>query len=462
MSNPKQVYQLKVSLDEVMPPIWRRLLVVEDTSLVTLHEIIQRAMGWHNYHLHMFQIAGETYGDPADDEFGEFETKNETRYRLNQFGFREKAKFSYEYDFGDGWEHTILVEKILPADPAVQYPLCVTGKRACPPEDVGGVWGYEEFLETIADPNAGEHDEMLEWIGGEFDPEEFDLDGINQSLQHIKPTRRRRKSQPEPEEETDAGFKPSADDEKRMQKLAAWVQNLSREQAEVFESLPLRRDVLTFIDYLSKNKVVGTQSTGNLPLKAVQEICAQFVHPIKLEQTINGQTFKVRSEDEVWPLVFVHHLTFQSRLIDGGQARRWQPTPQGQMFSQLPAPIQVFLLLAIWWTEMDWLIAFSGGYGPADDLPDDFPLAAAACLQELSVGKKVAFESFANRLIEKGRLGTRPMMQMVVKRTVVDIMQMFGVLECEYVTDTSKGYKTEKLTNLCLTPVGKSLLGFVK
>lgn len=419
-------------------------------------------MGWQNYHLHMFQIAGETYGDPADDEFGEFETKNESRYRLNQFGFREKAKFSYEYDFGDGWEHTILVEKILPADPAVHYPLCVAGKRACPPEDVGGVWGYEEFLEIIADPNAGEHDEMLEWIGGEFDPEEFDLDAINQSLQQFKPTRGRNKSQPEPEEEPGAGFKLSAEDEKRMQKLAVWVQNLSQEQAEVFESLPLRRDVLTFIDYLSKNKVVGTQSTGNLPLKAVQEICAQFVHPIQMEQTINGQTFKVRSEYEVWQLVLVHHLTFQSQLVDGGQARRWQPTPQGQKFSQIPAPAQVSLLFATWWIAMDWMLVFSGGYGPAVDLSDDFKRAAIACLRELPVGKKVSFESFSERLIAKGHLGTAPMMQLVVKRTVVDMMQMFGVLECEYVTEKTNKYEYKNLTNICLTLVGKNLLDFVK
>jgi hypothetical protein len=460
MSNPKQVYQLKVTLDDVKPPIWRRLLVAEDTSLVTLHEIIQRAMGWQNYHLHSFTIAGQIYGDPEDDEFGDLGNKDETRYRLNQLGLKEKARFRYEYDFGDGWEHTILVEKILPADPAVHYPLCVTGKRACPPEDVGGVWGYEEFLETIADPNAAEHDEMLEWVGGEFDPEEFDLEQVNQSLQHLKPSRGGKKSQPEPEESPEDAMPPEAMEQ--MEKLAAWFQKLTRDQVETFENLPLRKNMLVFLDYLSKNKVMGTQSTGNLPLKTVEAICANFTPPIPMEHAIGRQTFKVRSEDEVWPLFFVHHLAFHSLLVEGGQAKTWKVTQVGHNFIQSPAPVQVFLLFTLWWTEVDWMVVFSGGYGPSDNLPDGFSQATLACLQELSVGKKVAFESFASRLIEKGRLGTRPMMQMVVKRTVVDMMQMFGVLECEYGTEKVNEREYKKLANICLTPVGKGLLGFVK
>ena len=189
MSTPKTVYQLKVTLDDSKPPIWRRILTPEDVTLADLHEIIQRAMGWGNYHLHTFNIGGKVYGDPEDDEFGDFGTVNEKRYRLNQLGLREKTKFSYEYDFGDSWEHTILLEKILPAEKGGHYPVCIKGKRACPPEDVGGVWGYDDFLEAIANPNHPERKEMLEWIGGDFDPEEFDLDDVNRSLQHFQPAR---------------------------------------------------------------------------------------------------------------------------------------------------------------------------------------------------------------------------------------------------------------------------------
>jgi hypothetical protein len=92
----------------------------------------------------------------------------------------------YEYDFGDSWEHELLVEKILPPEPGVRYPLCLKGKGACPPEDVGGVWGYDSFLEAIADPKHPEHDDMLEWVGGEFDPEAFDLDEVNEALRYVR------------------------------------------------------------------------------------------------------------------------------------------------------------------------------------------------------------------------------------------------------------------------------------
>ncbi len=461
MTTSKLVYQLKVTLDDSKPPIWRRLLVLEDTSLFTLHKIIQRAMGWQDYHLHMFTIAGQIYGDPADDETGDLGTKNEKRFRLNQFGFREKVKFSYEYDFGDGWDHTILIEKILPADASVRYPVCITGKHACPPEDVGGVWGYDSFLETISNPDDPEYDEKLEWIGGEFDPEEFDLDGINQALQRIKPTRGGKKSKLEPESEESLEDVIPPEALAQIEKLAAWFQQLTRDQLDIFENLSLRKNVLVFLDYLSKNKVVGTQATGNLPLKAIQEIVANFTPPISMEYTIGGQTFKVRSEDEVWPLFFVHHLAFHSFLVEGGQAKTWKVTQAGQNFIQSPAPVQVFLLFALWWTDVDWMIVFSGGYGPSDDLPKDFPLASLACLQELPVGEKVDFEPFANHLIEKGRL-KRDFGSILVSRTVVDVMQMFGVLDCEYVTDNSNGYEVKKLKSICLTPSGKQLLAFIK
>ena len=144
--------------------------------------------------LHMFKIAGQIYGDPADDGSGMLGTKNETLYRINQFSLREKSKFSYVYDFGDSWSHTILVEKITSTDPSAYYPVCVPGKRACTPEDVGDIWGYADFLEAIADSTHEEHDEMLEWAGGEYDPEGFDLVEVNEALRFIKPARGCRKS----------------------------------------------------------------------------------------------------------------------------------------------------------------------------------------------------------------------------------------------------------------------------
>jgi hypothetical protein len=110
---------------------------------------------------------------------------NERRFKLYQIAPAGGARFRYEYDFGDGWLHQVTVEKVLPADPEMRLPLCLKGKRACPPEDVGGVWGYENFLEAIRDPDHPEHDEYLEWVGGEFDPESFDIDDVNAALRGL-------------------------------------------------------------------------------------------------------------------------------------------------------------------------------------------------------------------------------------------------------------------------------------
>ncbi len=175
-----KVYQIKVTLWGSKPPIWRRLLVSGETSLYDLHKIIQVAMGWANSHLHQFIIDGEYYSLPS--EYDEEPVIDERKYRIAEMAPREKSKFVYEYDFGDSWEHKIVVEKILPADQDTQYPLCLKGKRACPPEDIGGVWGFAEFLEAMRDPTHEEHEMYAEWWDGEFDPEDFDLDGVNEML----------------------------------------------------------------------------------------------------------------------------------------------------------------------------------------------------------------------------------------------------------------------------------------
>jgi hypothetical protein len=181
------IYQIKVTLEYSKPPIWRRIQVPGDANLRKLHRVLQEVMGWSDYHLHRFIVGEAYYGEPHPDyeDFG-FQLRDEKRVKLAQIVPGEKFKFFYEYDFGDGWEHQLLVEKILPPEPGVHYPRCLKGKRACPPEDVGGVWGYDSFLEAIRDPDHPEHDDMLEWIGGEFDPEAFDLDEINAALKGIR------------------------------------------------------------------------------------------------------------------------------------------------------------------------------------------------------------------------------------------------------------------------------------
>jgi hypothetical protein len=178
------VYQLKITLRGIRPPIWRRVLVPGKFNLNKLHDVIQIAMGWTDSHLHQFIINGEPYGVPDADDWEP--VRDERRYSLIKIAPQEKSKFSYEYDFGDSWQHIILVEKILAPEAGVKYPVCIKGKRACPPEDVGGIWGYEEFLEAIRDPKHEEYDSYLEWLGEEFDPERCDLEEINEELGTVR------------------------------------------------------------------------------------------------------------------------------------------------------------------------------------------------------------------------------------------------------------------------------------
>ena len=173
------IYQIKITLNQIRPPIWRRVQVAEETSFATLHEIVQMAMGWQDYHLHEFEVVGRRIGPKIEDDFYGGSTFDEIDVKLCDVVQGENAKLKYTYDFGDGWVHEIRLEKILPRKEGVDYPICIAGKRACPPEDCGGVWGYESLLEAIRDESHEEHERMLEWLGGEFDPEYFDPDEVS-------------------------------------------------------------------------------------------------------------------------------------------------------------------------------------------------------------------------------------------------------------------------------------------
>lgn len=171
-----RIYQFKITLKEIQPSIWRRIQV-RDCTLDKFHGHIQLATGWTNSHLHHFQIGDQKYGDPdlMEENFAEFNYENSLDTMLSQVLPKtgKRFRFEYEYDFGDGWWHSVLFEGCLRAETGTRYPICVEGARACPPEDVGGTGGYEQFVEIIADPDQEEHDEWLTW-SGPFDPEAFD------------------------------------------------------------------------------------------------------------------------------------------------------------------------------------------------------------------------------------------------------------------------------------------------
>lgn len=176
-------YEIKIQLRGVTkPPVWRRLQVPADLSLDQLHEVIQTAMGWHDCHMHVFSDGWNSYGRP-DRELGH---QDERKAHLSQLLTQIGDKIGYTYDFGDDWLHDITLEKILPTDAEVTSAVCTAGKGACPPEDCGGVWGYENLKATLADPDAEEHADMLEWLGltsgDDFDPKEFSAEEVNRGL----------------------------------------------------------------------------------------------------------------------------------------------------------------------------------------------------------------------------------------------------------------------------------------
>lgn len=186
MAKSRAIYQLRITLQEIQPSIWRRIQVREDITLAQLHAILRTVMNWEDYHLHEFTIGRRQYSVPdPDDDMYERKVIDERQERLCDVVPRVGTQFLYLYDFGDGWRHELLLEAILIPDSNLQYPRCIAGERRTPPEDVGGTPGYEDYLEAIADPEHEEHENMLRWRGP-FDPEVFSAEEVNsQALEKI-------------------------------------------------------------------------------------------------------------------------------------------------------------------------------------------------------------------------------------------------------------------------------------
>jgi hypothetical protein len=186
-----EIFQLKVTLLDTDPPIWRRLLVPADLTLEQLHDVLQLAMGWEDCHMHDFRVGRQRFGqpDPMEGAFGGPRTASERTACLSDVLARVGSKAIYTYDFGDSWEHQIVLEKRLAAEAGRAYPACVAGERHGPPEDCGGIPGFYNLLDAIADPEHEQHEDLLDWLGGDFNPEVFSIDDVNRRL---APLQRRR------------------------------------------------------------------------------------------------------------------------------------------------------------------------------------------------------------------------------------------------------------------------------
>jgi hypothetical protein len=183
------VFQIKVTLKGIHPPIWRRVQTT-DCTLEELHALIQVTMGWEFEHLYRFNVGGVDYADL--DMMNDEDVEDACGTLLSEVlpVQNRRPRFQYEYDFGDSWIHQLIVEERFLPEKGVKYPICVAGQRACPPEDCGGPWSYPDFVEEVSNPDHTRHEETLEWVGGEFDPERFDLEAVNGELRRMR-TRKR-------------------------------------------------------------------------------------------------------------------------------------------------------------------------------------------------------------------------------------------------------------------------------
>jgi hypothetical protein len=398
------------------------------------------------------------YENPEEDETGVMGMVDEANYKLNKIIHHEGQRFRYIYDFGDSWDHTLVVEKISSAQESLRSPICLKGKRACPPEDVGGVRGYENFLKAIQDPEHDEHEDYLNWIGEEFDPEAFDLDEVKDRLRHMG--RGWSTESLDPWSVNESEFT-----EKEFDLDPSWSHNLPEDQLRVVEELPLRRDVIALLTYLRDNRVTGTPSTGNLPLKAVNEICSRFVNPPALETLIGDRAYKVRSESDIWPLHFRHILVSLARLTTGGMSRRWKLTQRGERFLKEPALLQVWLLVTTWWMKANWSIA-SPYYIDDESLPDGFSRLALEQMRDLPVGIPVDFKRFADRMIKESDMvwdspnnaNARQVLSSVIERTLVNISAEFDIYQKEYVPHEILGEEFQQLSTFQITSFGRGLL----
>ncbi|MCC7227280.1 MAG: plasmid pRiA4b ORF-3 family protein [Burkholderiaceae bacterium] len=185
---PKHVYQLRIELAEIVPRVWRTILVPDTTKLAKLDRIIQEAFGWTNSHLHEFRIQTRRYGmtDVVDEFDDDDELLDDRKFTLGSVLSDHTTSFIYAYDFGDGWEHLVVVENAFVANESNDWPVCIAGENACPPEDVGGVGGYEDFVEIITDPTHEDYLSMYRWCGGPFDPSGFDVNSANARIRRLR------------------------------------------------------------------------------------------------------------------------------------------------------------------------------------------------------------------------------------------------------------------------------------
>lgn len=303
-STPVSVFQLKLTLRHTKPAIWRRIRLASTTTLEDLHYIAQISMGWTNSHLHMFVTdSGQCFGSPEQDMDGMLEMLDETAVTVGELLRKPKQRLIYEYDFGDGWEHEVVLEKILPPLDDEPLPRCVHAVGKCPPEDVGGIGGFYAFLEAMEDPRHPEHEDVLAWWGEpQFDPDDVDVEDINEQLRMPEAIMEQRDTNDEVPDNFQGDFNGLSPDQMHQLLYTPFdsPQLLQWRESEQVAQAPILRMAKVLLTALA-DKDVKLTPKGNLPvvvvkamLESVDEQQSMLGFPHRLERR--------RSEENVMPV----------------------------------------------------------------------------------------------------------------------------------------------------------------
>jgi hypothetical protein len=400
-------------------------------TLWDLHEVIQAVFGWIGYHLHEYSIGNVIYGDPEDSEYMDFVKEDEELYKLSDFNFNKGSQFTYLYDFGDSWKHSILIEKVLPYDKKLRLPQFLEGKRTTPPEDVGGEYGYSEFLEAIKNPKHPEHERYLIWAGGSFDPELINIKMINYKIDIVA------QQLNDWNVRLNLWIEDPKDWVDPQVAVKNWIKTLQKRDVEKIQSLALLTNMRYLLTYLQDNKVSGTSSTGNFPQKAVKDLVEKigYSHPL-LDKAEFSRMFK--NENEVWAVYSIHLLAYWAELIEGGKGKLWKLTSKGENFLNISPAEQLHTLFSGWWFHGYWLIP-SHRFTRIQYLPPDFPRFIHSIITSTLVSQSMNFTDFCKKILKALGYSVQPdpndynfrLLCDDLEEIVIKPMDSFGFIICK-------------------------------
>jgi len=453
--------QLKITLKGFAKSIWRRVVISSEMTLLELHDLIQIVMGWEDRHLFMFEIGPFRFVDPDQWEESAYRYQSASRAIMEEIisKFVQPGEyFIYEYDMGDSWQHEILVEKII-SNEEYRVPVVLVGSRACPPEDAGGPGGYAYLLEVLQNPSHGEYESYRNWVGGNFDPARFNLSALNKGLKtKLKNKTIIRESY---WRQGDYYFFPVSFE-------SEWTQNISSNDAAIAESLTLRRDIVTLLEYLKHHSVRGTKSTGNFPRKHVRAISAKLVNPPELDLVLGDRIYEMRSEDEVLELMFLHSFTNTAGLIFGAEGLIWQVTPIGMEFLERDPYCQVWYLTSYWLTRVNWYFAYLyDDYSEVVEI-NTFSSITQRILLDYPVSGKIYLEDFIDRinndipnwLVANGYRNLKDFKDSFICDVLIEPFRKFGLIQIPNLSRSVLRY--HDVEYFYLTDYGRSLLLSVK